>query len=145
QNLYTPELMHAPIFVVDDEPVNLKLIERILESGGFEEVYTIQNSEEVLERYQELRPNLILLDINMPRLDGFGVLDQLKEETEGRLPPSVCLSSQHYSEFLVKAFENGVLDFFGKPFSRRELISRVKNLLAHENAHRELANRNNSL
>lgn len=145
QTLYTPDLKHAPIFVVDDEPVNLKLIERILESGGFEDVYTIQNSEEVLERYQELRPNLILLDINMPRLDGFGVLEKLKEETEGRLPPIVFLTAQNDSEFRVKAFENGVLDFIGKPFNRLELISRVKNLLALENAHRELANRNNSL
>jgi putative two-component system response regulator len=144
-NLYTPELKHAPIFVVDDEPVNLKLIERILASGGFEDVYTIQNSGDVLERYQELRPNLILLDINMPGLDGFGVLDQLKEGTVGRLPPIVFLTAQNDSEFRVKAFENGVLDFIGKPFNRLELISRVKNLLALENAHRELTNRNNSL
>jgi putative two-component system response regulator len=142
---YTPELKHSPIFVVDDEPVNLKLIERILESGGFEDVYTIQNSEDVLPRYLEMRPNLILLDINMPRLDGFGVLEKLKEETEGRLPPIVFLTAQNDSEFRVKAFENGVLDFIGKPFNRLELISRVKNLLALENAHRELANRNNSL
>src|SRR5690606_14222563 len=109
--LYTPELTTAPIFVVDDEPVNLKLIERILESGGFDHVHTIQNSELVLEMYQELRPNLILLDINMPRLDGFGVLEKLKEETEGRLPPIVFLTAQNDSEFRVKAFENGVLDF----------------------------------
>lgn len=145
QSLFTPELKHSPIFVVDDEPVNLKLIERILESGGFEDVYTIQNPEDVLPRYLEMRPNLILLDINMPRLDGFGVLEKLKEETEGRLPPIVFLTAQNDSEFRVKAFENGVMDFISKPFNRLELVSRVKNLLALENAHRELANRNNSL
>jgi putative two-component system response regulator len=144
-HLYTPEIRKAPIFVVDDEPVNLKLIERILESGGFEEVHSIQNSEEVLDRFHERRPNLILLDINMPRLDGFGVLEQLKEQTSGRLPPVVFLTAQNDSEYRVKAFENGVLDFIGKPFNRLELISRVKNLLALESAHRELANRNNSL
>jgi putative two-component system response regulator len=145
QTLYTPELKNAPIFVVDDEPVNLKLIERILESGGFEDVHVIQNSEAVLGLYQELRPSLILLDINMPRLDGFGVLEQLKEQTEGRLPPIVFLTAQTDTEYRIKAFENGVLDFISKPFNRLELISRVKNLLALEKAHRELANRNNSL
>jgi putative two-component system response regulator len=125
--------------------VNLKLIERILETDGFSEIHSIQNPEDVLRRFQALRPNLILLDINMPRLDGFAVLEKLKENSPGPLPPIVFLTAQNASEFRVKAFENGVLDFISKPFNRLELISRVKNLLALESAHRELASRNDSL
>src|SRR5690606_15774369 len=85
QTMYSSELKKAPIFVVDDEPVNLKLIERILQSDGFEDIHSIQNSEEVVARFQAVRPNLILLDINMPRLDGFAVLDKLKQHCSGSL------------------------------------------------------------
>lgn len=142
---YNPELRKAPIFVVDDEPVNLKLIERILESDGFHQIHSIQHAEDVAARFQALRPNLILLDINMPRMDGFAVLEELKAQSTAPLPPVVFLTAQNAPEFRVKAFENGVLDFISKPFNRLELISRVKNLLALESAHLELSNRNNSL
>lgn len=135
----------APIFVVDDEPVNLKLIERILEIDGFTNVHSIQDPRQVHAMYRQARPELILLDINMPHMDGFEVLESLKLIPENKMPPVVFLTAQSASEFRVKAFDQGVLDFIGKPFNRLELLSRVKNLLALEHAHQELAERNVSL
>ena len=144
-NFYTSDLKQASIFVVDDEPVNLKLVERILGNEGFASVKSIQDPELVLGHFQEHRPHLILLDINMPRLDGFGVLEQLKQSSHLPLPPIVFLTAQNGSEYRVKAFDSGVLDFISKPFNRLELISRVKNLLALELAHQELESKKANL
>ncbi|HWK53436.1 MAG TPA: HD domain-containing phosphohydrolase [Hyphomicrobiales bacterium] len=142
---YSSELMQAPIFVVDDEPVNLKLVERILGNEGFRTVHSIQHPEQVVEHYRQVRPHLILLDINMPHLDGFGVLQALKQHSDTPLPPVAFLTAQNASEYRVKAFDNGVLDFISKPFNRLELIARVKNLLALEHAHQALEHRKNDL
>jgi len=81
----------------------------------------------------------------MPRLDGFGVLEQLKQSSHLPLPPIVFLTAQNGSEYRVKAFDSGVLDFISKPFNRLELISRVKNLLALELAHQELESKKANL
>lgn len=139
------EIKAAPIFVVDDEPVNLKLIERMLKNEGFSNIFSIQDPKDVAPMYMENRPDLILLDINMPGLDGFGVLDSLKQQSKGKLPPIVFLTAQSAAEFRVKAFENGVLDFISKPFNRLELLSRAKNLLVLEHAHQELTRKKDSL
>lgn len=141
-----PSRVHmAPIFVVDDEPVNLKLIQRILELDGFCNIHCIHDSRQVVELYRQARPELILLDINMPHLDGFDVLEELKRLPNNVMPPVVFLTAQSAAEFRVKAFDNGVLDFISKPFNRLELLARVKNLLALEHAHKELKHRNTSL
>lgn len=144
ENIISEKLKHAPIFVVDDEPVNLQLIDRILKTDGFTSLTTIQTPYDVVEQYQKNRPHLILLDINMPGMDGFEVLKQLKA-LDDVLPPIVFLTAQNAHEYRTKAFENGVLDFISKPFNRIELLSRVKNLLALESAHQELSQRNISL
>jgi putative two-component system response regulator len=143
--LPTSRVHLAPIFVVDDEPVNLKLIQRMLELDGFCNIHCINDSREVAALYQAARPELILLDINMPHRDGFEVLEELKAIPGNVMPPVVFLTAQSAAEFRVKAFDNGVLDFINKPFNRLELLARVKNLLALEHAHKELASRNVSL
>lgn len=141
-----PSRIHtAPIFVVDDEPVNLKLIERILQLDGFGNIHCINDPRQVVAMYKQARPELILLDINMPHLDGFDVLEELKRIPNNIMPPVVFLTAQSAAEFRVKAFDKGVLDFISKPFNRLELLARVKNLLALEHAHQELTTRNLSL
>src|SRR5690606_8458174 len=114
---------------VDDEPVNLKLIQRMLELDGFSDIRCINDAREVVTRYRQERPDLILLDINMPHMDGFAVLEELKRIPDNIMPPVVFLTAQSAAEFRIKAFDNGVLDFIHKPFNRLELLARVKNLL----------------
>lgn len=135
----------STIFVVDDEAVNLKLIERILTANGYSKVICIQSAEQVMELFREVRPNLILLDINMPGLNGFDVLRQLREISGNSIPPVVFLTAQDSQEFRIKAFEQGVLDYISKPFNKVELLSRVKNLIALDIAYQKLENRNQSL
>lgn len=135
----TPDtLTHARIFIIDDEPANLKLLDKMLSSQGYQNRLLIQDPREVIPQYHEARPDLILLDINMPHLDGYQVMDALKALEDPLLPPIVVLTAQHGRDYLLKALSAGARDFIGKPFDRTELLMRVRNLLDAQMAHRLL-------
>ncbi|MCH8531974.1 MAG: response regulator [Saccharospirillum sp.] len=127
---------HARIFVIDDEASNLKLIDRMLRGQGYQNLILIDDSREVLVQYQVARPDLILLDINMPHLDGYEVLSQLRALDDPLLPPVVVLTAQHTKDYLLRALASGARDFISKPFDRNELLMRVRNLLDAHLAHR---------
>ena len=129
---------HARIFVIDDEASNLKLIDRMLRGQGYQNLILIDDSREVLVQYQAARPDLILLDINMPHLDGYEVLSQLRALDDPLLPPVVVLTAQHTKDYLLRALASGARDFVSKPFDRNELLMRVRNLLDAHLAHRLL-------
>jgi putative two-component system response regulator len=120
---------HARILIVDDEPANLKLLDKMLASQGYGQRILVQDPREVLPQYLEARPDLILLDINMPHLDGYQVMEQLKALEDPLAPPIVVLTAQHGRDYLLKALSVGARDFIGKPFDRLELLMRVRNLL----------------
>lgn len=119
----------ARILVVDDEPVNLRLVERMLSLGGYEHVELINDSRNALDAYQRARCDLILLDINMPGMNGFEVLEAFNAIEDTLKPPVVMLTAQHDKEHRLKALSLGARDFITKPFDRDELLMRVRNLL----------------
>lgn len=130
------EKQTARILIVDDEPVNLKLLDKMLSAQGYGNLVLVQDSRQVLESYAEQRTDLILLDINMPHIDGFGVLEQLKSLNDPLLPPVVVLTAQHGQDFMLRALNAGARDFVTKPFDRNELLARVRNMLDAQLAHR---------
>ena len=129
-------LSNESIFIVDDEPSNLKLLDKMLSGQGYKNLVLVEDPREVLARYRETRPALILLDINMPHLDGYQVMQQLKALNDPLLPPVVILTAQHGKDYLLRALAAGARDFIGKPFDRNELLMRVRNLLDAQLAHR---------
>jgi len=124
------------IFVVDDEPANLKLLDKMLRGQGYESLVLLEDPREVISNYHATRPDLILLDINMPHLDGYQVMEQLKALNDPLLPPIVILTAQNTKEYLLRALSAGARDFITKPFDRNELLMRVRNLLDAQLAHR---------
>ncbi len=126
----------ARILVVDDEPANLKLLDKLLKGQGYSQLVLIADPREVLAHYQAARTDLILLDINMPHLDGYGVLEQLRALNDPLLPPVVVMTAQHGRDAMLRALNGGARDFIGKPFDRAELLMRVRNLLDAQLAHR---------
>lgn len=126
----------ARILIVDDEPSNLKLLDKMLSSQGYTQLTLVQDPRQVITRYREARPDLILLDINMPYLDGYQVMAQLKALNDPLLPPIVVLTAQHGRDYLLRALAGGARDFVSKPFERLELLMRVKNLIDVHLAHR---------
>ncbi len=138
-------LFQSRIFIVDDEPVNLKLVDCLLTSVGYTRLTKIGDSRDVLEHYRTQRPDLILLDLDMPHLDGYQVLAQLTALDDPLLPPVVILSAYGDRDHLLKALTAGARDFVSKPFDRTELLMRVRNLLDAQWGHRMLYDQKTAL
>ncbi len=116
------------VLVVDDEPVNRKLAQEVLTSLGYR-VAVAGDGEEAVSKVQALRPDLILLDVVMPRLDGLQACRLLKQDDETRLIPVVLLTALASMEDRVAGIEAGADDFLTKPFNKVELLARVRSLI----------------
>lgn len=123
------EMKLASVLVVDDEPVNVKLLTKYLHMHGFENVTSTMDSREVIPLCRQQDFNLILLDLNMPHMDGFEVMDLLLGDEEYVAPPILVLTAQSAQEFRLRALQAGARDYVTKPFDHFELLARVKNLL----------------
>lgn len=137
--------MNDCILIVDDEPANLKLLDKMLRMQGYTNLVLVDDPREVLDLYAEHRPALILLDINMPHLDGFQVMEQLRDLNDPIAAPIVVLTAQHGKDYLLRALALGARDFLTKPFDRTELVMRVRNLLDAHLAHRMLHDQKSTL
>lgn len=118
----------AKILVVDDKDRNLRLMEAMLIPLGYE-VVLARDGEKALETVRNISPDLILLDIMMPKMDGFEVARRLKEGEETRIIPIVMVTSLKEVEDRVKGLEVGAEDFLTKPVDKTELRARVQSLL----------------
>jgi response regulator RpfG family c-di-GMP phosphodiesterase len=119
----------ARILIVDDEPANTRLLERILRSAGYTELTTLTDSREVEQSVASTPPDLILLDLRMPHLDGFEVLEILRPAlTRGYLPVLV-LTADVTREARERALSQGARDFLTKPLDAVEVVLRVNNLV----------------
>lgn len=116
------------IMVVDDEERNLRLMEALLTPIGYD-VILAKDGMEALKKVKERDPDLILLDIMMPKMDGLDVARRLKEDEKTRIIPIVMVTALKDVEDRVKALEVGADDFLSKPVDKLELRARVKSLL----------------
>jgi putative two-component system response regulator len=118
------------ILIVDDSADNIELISQILNSPTNPyEINSAKDGYQALERIKALTPDLIILDVVMPGIDGFEVCRQLKENPDTRLIPIVMITALGSQKDRIRGLEVGVDDFISKPFNIYELIARVKNLL----------------
>jgi len=116
------------ILAVDDEEMNLELLEILMVPLGYQ-VEKAKNGKEALEKIAERSPDIILLDVMMPGMDGFEVCRILKEDEKTRDIPVVMVTALNQIENKVTGIETGADDYLIKPFHRNELIARVKSLL----------------
>jgi len=134
------EVKGAKILVVDDEPFNVELLEAHLSVAEYE-VVTAYGGEEALEKVESEKPDLILLDVMMPGLNGFDVCKILKEKEETMFIPVVMVTALRELEDKIKGIESGADDFLTKPVNSIELLTRVKSLLRIKYLHDELIER----
>ncbi len=113
------------ILIVDDEPRLIRLMRLNLEHAGYE-VFEAQNGQQALEQNSDVLPDLILLDVMMPELDGFETLKLLREIST---VPVIMLTARGAEDDRVRGLELGADDYVTKPFSPRELVSRVRAVL----------------
>jgi putative two-component system response regulator len=123
-------LSTARILIVDDEPANVLLLERILGRAGYEDVVTTTDPRKALSLFDEREPDLVLLDLMMPELDGFGVMQELSRRIpEGVLLPILVLTADATKEARERALSMGARDFLTKPLDHTEVLLRIRNLL----------------
>jgi DNA-binding response OmpR family regulator len=122
--------MIARILVAEDNPDIQSLVRHVLEGDGYD-VHVARDGQEALDRYRELAPDLFVLDLMMPRHNGFEVLRELRDAGELRPEtPVLVLTSRAAEADVVTGFELGVADYLTKPFVVSELRARVRALLA---------------
>jgi putative two-component system response regulator len=120
---------NARILIVDDEPGNVEILQRILTRAGFTRLVTSTDSRETVDLYVRHRPDLILLDLHMPHLDGLEVMRQLNEIAEATYLPILILSADETPEAKREALSRGAKDFVSKPFQQDEILLRIRTLL----------------
>jgi len=139
-------LAPARILIVDDQKPNVSLLEQILHKAGYENVRSTTDSRETLSIFKEFHPDLILLDLLMPHLDGVDVMKQLRPHAAVRsLPPILILTADTTPEAKLRALSAGAKDFLTKPFDRSEVLLRIGNLLETRLLHRQLESINDRL
>ncbi len=131
----------ARILVVDDTPANVELLVRMLARRGYAP-QAASSGAEALAAAHNAPPDLILLDINMPGMDGFEVCQRLKSDPALRDIPVLFISAQHESSDKVRAFELGAVDYVTKPFQLAEVFARVETHLKLSQLQRELTGYN---
>ena len=141
----TELLQHSRIMVIDDEEANLKLMRKVLERAGYDNLELVQDPRLVMEAYHRNPPDLILLDLNMPHIDGFEMLRQFQALEDPLSPPVVVLTAQSGRSFLLQSLQLGARDFLSKPFDPGEVLMRVANLLQAQLAHRLVRNQKDVL
>ncbi|MBI5214145.1 MAG: response regulator [Ignavibacteriae bacterium] len=133
----------AKILIVDDEPSNVELLESMLIKEGYVSYKSLTDPRHVVPTYKEWLPDLILLDIMMPHMDGFAVMEELKQLIpHDDYIPLLVLTADTNVETKKTALAKGAMDFITKPFNIIEVMLRVKNLLHTREIHRQLQNQN---
>ena len=127
--MISEELQIAKILIVDDQQSNIDLIKAILELDCYSNINYTTDSRLVVELVETFNPDLILLDLIMPNLSGYEVMEQLKSVHPDKYLPILVLTADVTSETKQKALSHGAKDFLSKPFDLIEVRYRIKNLL----------------
>ncbi len=123
------QILKAPVLIVDDQVVNIQLLRLLLRERGYKNVHSTTDSRQALELYRAHKPDIVLLDLQMPNLDGFGVMAQLRQEVSHGYVPILILTAERDPEVRRRALQSGARDFLHKPFDTIETHSRIRNLI----------------
>jgi PAS domain S-box-containing protein len=141
--LEASEIHHASILIVDDQEANVLLLENVLRNAGYRHVTSTRDPRTVCSLHSANRYDLILLDLQMPEMDGFEVMEGLKHiETGGYLPVLVITAQPGHK---LRALQAGAKDFVSKPFDLVEVQTRIHNMLEVRLLYRKLDNHNKVL
>jgi PAS domain S-box-containing protein len=137
------DILNAAILIVDDLEANVRLLEKMLRAAGYSRVTSTMDSQEVCTLHRQNRYDLILLDLMMPGMDGFQVMEGLKSiETDGYLPILVITAQPDHK---LRALQAGAKDFVSKPIDLLEVKTRIHNMLEVRLLYKQVANHNKIL
>lgn len=140
------DVLQARVLIVDDQEVNLRLLELILKREGFTCVRSLSDPYQVLSTTVEYQPDIVLLDLLMPGLDGFSIMELLQQtQSDGAYLPILVLTADVTPETRRQALAKGAKDFLTKPFDPIEVILRIRNLLEMRKLYLKLQEQNQHL
>ncbi|MGN7611371.1 HD domain-containing phosphohydrolase [Magnetococcales bacterium HHB-1] len=139
------DVKDAQILIIDDQPANVKLLEKLLLNAGFTQVDVAIDPREGLKCYTKKHHDLVLLDIRMPHLNGFQVMEKMRDLERDSYIPVLVLTAQTDRETRERALEGGAKDFLTKPFDRVEVLSRIQNMLKVRLLHKQVRQQNQTL
>lgn len=137
------DILHARILIVDDMEANIRLLEQMLRNAGYDAIESTTQPGEVSTLHRNKRYDLILLDMQMPGMDGFQVMEGLKELETGDYLPVIVITAQPNHK--LHALQAGAKDFISKPFELAEVLARVRSMLEVRLLHKELHHHNEML
>src|SRR4029079_13348662 len=135
----------ARILVTDDQELNIDVLTRILERAGFTSFKSLTDPERFMEVFAEYSPDLVLLDLHMPRRDGFQILKDLAPHLSETFLPVLILTGDASAESKKSALTLGAKDFLAKPFDQGEVLLRIHNLLEARSLYLSLEKHNAEL
>ncbi len=138
-----PDILNASILIVDDQESNVALLETLLRQAGYSQISTTMTPQEVCSMHRKNRYDLILLDLQMPGMDGFQLLEALKTNEGDGYVPVIVLTAQPGHK--VRALRAGAKDFISKPFDLVEVETRIHNMLEVRLLYRKLETFNQEL
>jgi len=121
--------------IVDDEPINIRVVQKYLKMAGYENFITTTDSTSALETVASEDPDIVLLDIMMPQVDGLEILERIRADEQRKHIPIVILTASNDQPAKQKALELGATDFLAKPVDPSDLIPRVRNALLAKSHH----------
>src|SRR5258705_13664010 len=130
------ETLSARILVVDDTPANIQTLAAILKEQGYQ-LSVATNGRQALEVMEKMRPDLVLMDVMMPEMDGYEACQHIKASPSLRDIPIIFLTAKTDTADIVRGFELGAVDYVAKPFNAHELLARVNTHLTLDYLHRE--------
>jgi putative two-component system response regulator len=134
-----PSLDQIRILIVDDDAQHVQLLRRALERNGYTKIESSSDSRRVVDIIFQWLPDVIVLDVHMPHLDGFGVLNELQRESTARVPPAVIVVSADDSPQTRRAMlSNGASDYVSRPYDSTELALRIRRLAAAVKTQRDV-------
>ena len=136
--------MNERILIVDDTPANIQILSGILKEKGYQ-LSIATNGKQALQVLEKVQPDLILLDVMMPELDGIETCRQIKKSETLRNIPIIFLTAKTETADIVSGFEVGAVDYVGKPFNPHELLARINTHLSMDQLRRSLAEKNEEL
>ena len=137
------EILNASLLIVDDQEANVRLLERVLGEAGYVQVASTMTPQDVPSLHRTNRYDLILLDLQMPGMDGFEVIECLKGDESDSYLPVIVLTAQPAHK--LRALQAGAKDFISKPFDLLEVKTRIHNMLEVRLLYKKLANYNEVL
>ncbi len=143
--IFNRRTLEGKIMIVDDNQINVSLLEKLLRTADFTSIKSTTDPREAKNIYRDFQPDILLLDLDMPHLDGFQVMEQLKEIEREAFLPVLVITGRNDNATCVRALEAGALDFIVKPFEPVEAINRIRNMLQVRLMHKQVRDQNRLL